>query len=144
MRLIRWIAPILLVHSMTAWADPGTDELTRARQQAFNERRKEEQIQMLRLDLEKLKLEVETRKALAEMGLTNASTLNIEIPRESIQLKNVTISEGAAKATLDVGTKRVTVINGDNAGSYRVKAIGVSDVILADEQGNIKKLVLNQ
>lgn len=126
---------LMLSVSSSARAEDPSDELNRIRRQAREERRKEEQIQMLRLELESLKLEVETRKTMAEMGQAGETFSSGAVPRVSVELKNIVIGPEGARAVVEVSGSRKSVKAGDPAGPYTVSRIDPAEVVLVDAKG---------
>ncbi len=111
-----------------------SDELIMARRQAHQERRKEEQIQMMRLELERLKLELDTRKTMAEMGGVADVPSSGVLPKIPIMdVKNIVTTTDGAHAVIEVGGIRRSIKEGDAVGAFRVTRVDPSGVILSDE-----------
>ncbi|MBF0593715.1 MAG: hypothetical protein HQL22_01960 [Candidatus Omnitrophica bacterium] len=133
---IALVLMILLLSSSISAAEDHDNELAAVRQQAREERRKEDELSMMRLELEKLKLEAETRKTIQEIGKTSVGSgpVSSAVPY-NIEVKSIVIASGRATAVVEAGGVRRTLSEGEAAGPFMIKKIDPADIIVVDEKG---------
>ncbi len=111
------------------------NEIERLREQARVERIKEEENRLLSLELDRVKLEAEKKKVLADaggvlqqQGVPTATSGGVVMPE--ITLKNIFISASRKEAVLDVNGVRVRLLQGEKIGSLTLKEVNAIGVVL--------------
>ncbi len=124
------------------------NEMERLREQSRIERVKEEEIRLLALDLDRVKLEAEKKKVLAEAGgiLQQQGVSSVApggvVPPE-ITLKNIFIAVSRKEAVLDVNGVRVRLLEGEKRGLLFLKEVNARGVVLVyDGKENVLGLRL--
>ncbi len=129
----------------------GEDEnLTRMRTQVESQRRKEEELQLLQMDVERLKLEVEKKKAVAELGQLSGGgqgSASLTGAGPSVVLKYIFISAGdktRKEAVFDVNGVQSRAREGGDVGGRLVKAIAAQGVTLQAKDGQEERFTLKE
>ncbi len=141
-KIFLWTVIVLVGLTGRVWAGDGAgkgveDEAAEIRRQASLERHKEEELQMMRLDLERLKIESETRKVRAEAG----SPANDAAPSGGgsrpvrITLKSLVIIPGGARACVEADGRELTVTPGSVIGDRQVKNISSTGITWVESNG---------
>ncbi|MBF0619839.1 MAG: hypothetical protein HQL19_06690 [Candidatus Omnitrophica bacterium] len=116
--------------------------LVHMRQYVEIERQKEEQIQLLQLDLEQLKLEAEKKKVMGEMGVhVNSGPASDKEPHRI--LKYVLVTDQKREALIEEGGQERRVSEGDRLGEMQVSRIDASGVLLKAPDNHAVALAVN-
>jgi type II secretory pathway component PulC len=124
------------------------NEMERLREQSRMERVKEEEIRLLALDLDRVKLEAEKKKVLAEaggilqqQGASSAAPGGVVMPE--ISLKNIFIAASRKDAVLEVNGEKVRLMEGEKSGRMVLKEVRMDSVVLVyDGKENVLGLRL--
>ena len=138
----------VMVFMPAAWAEQD-EGLEHMRAQMNMERGKEEELTLLQLDVERLKLELEKKKALSELGRVpisdggTASTPAIG-SEPSVVLRYILITSGKKEALLAVDGREVRGHEGLEVAGRVLKAITPEGVVLLAKDGQENFLSLNK
>ncbi len=143
----------LLVPAAQAGQGPVTGDdggFVRMRTQAEAARRKEEELQLLQMDVERLKLEVEKKKAVTELGQLSGnaqSPASFSGTEPAVVLKYIFMSTGGItqkEAAFDVDGAPRRAGEGGEVGGRVVKEISPQGVILKAKDGREELLALKK
>ncbi len=127
---------LVLGWGASIYAQEGAVNLSDARDQVREEQRREGEIQMMRLELEKLKIELETRQTKASIGNIGgvSSSMDRTMPVD-IDVESIVLMPSEARAVIRIDGERRSIKENDTAGIYLIKKINREDVILIDNKG---------
>ncbi len=111
--------------------------LEHMRAQMQLERSKEEELALLQLDVERLKLEVEKKKALSELGRVAGSDSSAAVASDNpqVNVRYVLITNGRKEAFLDVDGREVCAHEGMALGADTLKVIAAEGIVLQGDDG---------
>lgn len=123
-------------------------EMDRLREQARTERVKEEEIRLLVLDLERVKLEAEKKKVMVEAGVSGVfQGKEHDVSRGArpvspeIVVKNIFIAGIRKEAVLDINGVRTRLIEGEKSGALTLKKVCVDEVVFVyDTQESVVRI----
>lgn len=127
---------LVLGWGASIYAQEGAVNLSDVRDQVREEQRREGEIQMMRLELEKLKIELETRQTKASIGNIGgvSSSMDRTMPVD-IDVESIVLMPSEARAVIRIDGERRSIKENDTAGIYLIKKINREDVILIDNKG---------
>jgi hypothetical protein len=104
------------------------------------ERGKEEELALLQIEVERLKLELEKKKTIVELGrLSGAGDMPVGAPgmdgAAALALRYVFVSGGKKEAVFDVNGVEQRLEEGGKAGGFAVKSISADGVVCVDGKG---------
>jgi hypothetical protein len=132
-----------LVMGSCAWGagvPSSSDTMAALRVRMEVERGKEEELQLLQLDVDRLKLEVEKKKAMVELGRIPAdgrdpAATDVSELRSSPVLRALFITTGHKEAVFDVNGRELCAGEGGDVDGRIVKDISANGVTLKDKDG---------
>ena len=143
----------------SALGDEYSADLTEMHNYMKSEQEKEQEIQLLTLDLQEAKIEVELREKKAVLGksvqFNNSSKTDLKsnneddnkpkipaITDEGTEVKSIFITKTSKEAVLNVDGGEMTVKEGDKVGGSVVKEITSNAVTLINGNNEITKLAI--
>jgi hypothetical protein len=130
-----WFVVVILGVLPLSFADEALDAL---RAQVALERQKEADLQALGLEVDRLRLELEKKKTLVEMGRLSAESgggnaVGSPNALPVIALRYVFIGDGRKEAVFDVDGKERRVLEGEVIGQKTLKSIKADGVLLQEK-----------
>ncbi|MFH0754377.1 MAG: hypothetical protein V2A70_07415 [Candidatus Omnitrophota bacterium] len=145
-----WIVPAMAQIPEAGPEGVQPSRLEALRAQADLQRQKENDLQGLQLEVARLKLEVERKKAMAELGRSFGSSdsssdqvLSKPGSEAVVVLKYILITGSRQQAVVEVDGQERTVTINDELPAGVIKSISSQGLVLVDKDGQESRLAIN-